>query len=261
MTSLLERGRRGETLADLDVIDMHGHLGRVGFAVPDQSAEGLVAVMDRIGVKSILCSHVRCMFGRVDVGNRAVLEAMRAAPGRILGYVIVWPAEGDRVRAETARCIDDGFTGIKLHNSNGFPYTEPAYEPALEIANDRRLPVLLHTWGTDEMFSQVRTIAEKFPRLNLLLAHAGSSRVEEYVKIARELENVYLDICMSATPRGLVERLFAEAGHDKVVWGSDATFLNMAHQIGKVLGARLSDEDKRKLLSANARRILEQVER
>ncbi len=111
------------------------------------------------------------------------------------------------------------------------------------------------------MFSQVRTVAEKFPRANLLLAHAGSNKVEEYVKIARELENVYLDLCMSAAPRGLVERLFGEAGADKVVWGSDATFLNMAQQIGKVLGAKLSDEDKRKLLSANARRILEQVER
>ncbi len=102
------------------------------------------------------------------------------------------------------------------------------------------------------MFSQVRTIAEKFPRLSLLLAHAGCSKVEEYVKIARELENVYPDLCMSATPRGLVERLFAEAGHDKIVWGFDATFINMAHQIGKVLGARLSEEDKRKLLSGNA---------
>ena len=66
-------------------------------------------------------------------------------------------------------------------------------------------------------------------------------------------------LSFSRTPPGLVEELAEGAGVDKIVWGSDALFLAMAHQIGKVLGARLSDSHKRIILSANARRILGKI--
>ena len=43
---------------------------------------------------------------------------------------------------------------------------------------------------------------------------------------------------------------------EKIVWGSDALFINMAQQIGKVLGAEITDNQKKRILSDNARRIL-----
>jgi uncharacterized protein len=261
MTTLLERARRGEPLADLDITDLHCHVGRVDFTIPAPSADDLVAAMDRVGVARAVCSHVRCLFDQPERGNDAVRDAMAAHPGRILGYVILLPRSADWVRAEAERCVAAGFAGIKLHNSNGFPYTEPAYEPALALANERRMPVLLHTWGEPECFAQVRTLATKFPQAVFLLGHAGAANEPEYVKIANEFENVYLDLCFSQGPRGLAARLVAGAGADKVVWGSDATFLCLTQQIGKVLGAHLPDDIKLKLLSGNARHILGRIAR
>jgi predicted TIM-barrel fold metal-dependent hydrolase len=262
MSTLLERGRRGETLADLGIIDMHGHLGRQTFGVPDLSAESLVAAMDRIGVTSIVVSHTHCLTPGWSDANEQVLAAMREFPGRILGYVRLWPSSAEDVRREAERYLNQGFTGVKLHNSVGFGYVSSAYEPALAMANERRLPVLLHTWGRAEELGHARALAARYPEATFVLAHSGVNGSESiYGQIAREFGNVVLDLCMSITLRGMVERLVAAAGVDRIVWGSDATFLSMAHQIGKVLGADLSDEVKRKLLSGNAQRILGRIQR
>lgn len=257
--SLLARGRAGETLADLDIVDMHGHVGAYDFAIPGRTPEAMVAAMDRIGVRQILCSHMACITGQVETGNREMLEAMRACPGRILGYATVWPESAEAVEAETRHCLDAGFTGVKLHNANGFPYDDPAYAPALALANERRRPVLFHTWGQPAEMAQVRRLSARYPSAALLLGHSGMNHPEEYVQIARECANVYLEICGSVWPRGTLERLVEGAGVERVVWGSDAYFMSQAHQLGKVLGATCDDAVKRQVLSTNARRILNAI--
>jgi hypothetical protein len=258
MTALLKKARRGETLAGLDIVDMHGHIGRYMFAIPDLSTAGLVRVMGRIGVSAIVVSHMHCMTGEAALGNRIVLEAMHAHPGRILGYAAFWPGDSPG-RAEAERAFDDGFAGIKLHNANGFPYTDPDYAAVLGVANERCASVLLHTQAHEKTFEQVRELSKAYPQASLLLAHAGSGDEAGYAKLARECANVYLDVTMSKTPMGLVERLVRDAGVEKVVFGSDAYFINMAQAIGKVLGARISDDEKVAVVSRNARRILGRV--
>lgn len=263
MSTLLEKGRRGKTLAGFDIIDMHGHLGACPFAVPELSAKSLVSMMDRIGIQSIAVAHTSCMYGHVEEGNRKVHEAMQAFPGRILGYVVAWPRDTEQVRKDFERWFDSGFTGLKLHNANGFPYDEPAYQGALAAANEKRCPVLLHTWGGEDFFKQLRELAGKYPECAFLLGHSGAVEggEQEYIQAAKEMENVYLELCMSRARRGLVEMLVEGAGVQKVLWGSDALFLNQAQQIGKVLGTRLSEEDKRAILSDNALRLLARIQR
>lgn len=259
MKTLLERARRGECLADLEIVDMHGHFGRYLQAIPDLTAEGLVRVMDRVGVRSILVSHMQCMSQYARRGNDEVLEAMRAFPGRILGYAIVAPFEGDPA-AEVERCAANGFVGLKLHSSNGFAYTDPVYAGALAVANERRMPVLLHTWGAAADFAAVREMAAQYPEASFLFAHSGAGGAEaECIRLAVEVPNAYLDLAYSVGPRGLVARLAAGAGAAKVLYGSDCYFFSMTQQIGKVLGADISEDDKRTILSANARRILGRV--
>jgi uncharacterized protein len=257
--SLLELGREGQPLAGLEVIDMHGHLGRCGFAIPDLSPAGVVAQMDRIGIHQIMCSHMQCMGQETTRGNDEVLAAMRAFPGRLLGYASAWPSDRGAVRAEIERCLAAGFTGLKVHDSSGFAYTYEAYAPAFELADAGHRPVLLHLWGGDDQFAQVAELAERYPHASFLLAHAGCRNVEGYVRITQEHANVYLDLAFSTSTPGLVALLVQEAGADKVVWGSDAYFFSQGHQIGKVLGADLSEEVKAQLLSGNAKRILARV--
>ena len=69
------------------------------------------------------------------------------------------------------------------------------------------------------------------------------------------VDNLYLDTCTSLSFKGLVERLCQDAGAEKVVFGSDMVFLSLPQQIGKILFAGITDDEKRLVLAENAKRI------
>jgi uncharacterized protein len=263
VSDLLALARGGLRLAGRGVLDLHGHIGRHLFPMVDTGAAGIVRVMDRVGVDAIVVSHIQCEAFRFREGNAEVLRAMRAHPGRILGYVIVFPSSEAEVTAEMERCVAAGFSGLKIENVNGLSYLHPAYRGALAVADERRMPVLLHTWGgMNDEFREIRELAERYPNASFLLAHAGAGGTEAaYLALARDHRNVHLDLALSAAPRGIVERLVRGAGADRVTYGSDCCFISLAHQIGKVLGARITDEEKLLVLGGNARRILGRVAR
>jgi len=259
-TTLLDQGRRGIPLTESAIIDIHSHIGRPPFSIPATTADSIVDVMARTGVVTTVITAMLPVSPReTDRANESVLEAVRAYPGRLLGYLRVCPASEPVALREAERQLDAGFTGLKLHNVNGTPYTHPAYMPFLAAANERRMPVLFHTWGQDEEFNQIRKLTARHPALSLLLAHSGSSQEKEYTRVARQHPRIYLELALSRSPRGLVDRLVEGAGADKVVWGSDVCFINQAHQLGKVLGATISEEQKIQVMSTNARLILERV--
>ena len=178
----------------------------------------------------------------------------------MLGYIYVWPADVEAVQAEVELRLSQGFTGIKMLVLMGYPYTHPGYAPAFEIANERKLPVLLHTYGGQPGLDDVPALAERCPEVNFVLAHAGAQQVEHHIRIAAQVENAYLELCTSTATYGAVETLAENVPAERIVWGADDLPLNMSHQLGKVLGAQIPEETKVQILSGNARRLLEQIQ-
>ena len=260
MSDILSRARRGERLSDIDIIDLHGHIGRVNFALPDVSLEGLITAMDRVGVSRMAVSHMSVWSPDTERGNGEVLKAIEKYPERFNGYAGIWPSDADAVKKNVAGWLAKGFIGLKLHNANAFSYMDDAYQPAYAMANERHMPVLFHTWGSQENdFDPITRMAEKYPDTSLILAHAGAGGEAGYTDITRKVPNVHLDIAYSLSPRGLVKRLVEAVGADRVTFGSDSYFFSLTQQVGKVLGADIADEDKIKILSTNATRILSRI--
>jgi uncharacterized protein len=258
MSTLLERALAGEPLG-IEVIDMHAHFGRCRFGTGDPSPQGMVRRMDRMGIRAMLCSHMRTLSPDVAYGNAEMLKAMREAPGRILGYIGVYPYEAARTGRDVEHWLSEGFVGLKCHNSNGCPYDDPGYERAYAIADERRLPVLFHTWGSEKEFAQLRNVVARHPNFPMLLAHAGCTNEPGYIKIAQECPSVYFELAYSAGPHGLVERLVQAVGVQRVIWGSDGTFFSQNHQLGRAVGAQLSEQDKAAILGGNARTLLDRA--
>ena len=74
--------------------------------------------------------------------------------------------------------------------------------------------------------------------------------------MGRQYPNVYLELCFSPCPRALVEELVTAGLEDKLIWGSDAIFMDGAQQIGRVVFAQITPQQKAKILGLNARKAL-----
>jgi uncharacterized protein len=144
---------------------------------------------------------------------------------------------------------------MKLHMElHKHPIAGPGYEPAWEFAEARKCPVLLHGGGDEETVVHVERVASKHPAMKLTLAHLGPN--ESYsIRIAKACPNVYFDTALSISTYGQVERMAAQFGAQRLLYGSDATYLNMGAQLTKILMADLSDSARRQILSGTFRAL------
>lgn len=255
MDSIAARARNGERLDDVPIIDAHGHLGRwYQFPTHLASAEAVLRTMDRVGINTLCVSgHVSAAGVDFVRGNDECMNAMQQYPGRFFAYITVYPNHPDGVLQEIQRCEAGGLRALKIHSYHGKPYNAPEYQPAYERANEMGYPVLAHTWGKE--LAEIREMAQQYPRINWLLAHSGVNQWDDYVKIAKDFDNVYLEICTSLTGYRWVERFIKEVGAHKVLFGSDVAFLSVTQQLGRVALANITEEEKRQVLGLNAKRI------
>jgi predicted TIM-barrel fold metal-dependent hydrolase len=246
----------GAPLTDATVIDAHAHMGdNQAFPFVDTSAEAMVATMDRIGVDVACVSSVPAIYGQSPRGNDEILAAIARYHDRFFGYVVVDIGYPDRMQGELDRCLAGGVRGVKIHSHSGLPYNHANYDRVYDFAAAHGLPLLAHTWSDAEL-DHLEPQFSRCPNVNFVLGHAGAVAREHYVRLGREYPNVYLELCFSACPRGLVEYFVGEGLAAKMLWGSDCIFMSMEQQIGKVLFARISEGDKRLMLGQTAARVL-----
>ncbi len=250
----------GQPIDHCLVIDAHGHLGENPFfPILTTDPAAVAASLERMGIDAIWVSALPAIYGGyAGRGNDIVADAIRRFPGRIEGYMVVDIGYPQRIIPEMERCLAAGFKGVKVYspvaNIPAPSYASPNYEAVYDFAAAHRLPVLAHTWGGE--LDELEPWVKRYPTVNFLMAHTGSAQLDKYIRLGREYPNVYLELCFSSSPRGLVEKLVGEGLADKIIWGSDTFFMSAAQQIGRVLFARIPPEDKEKILGLNARRAL-----
>ncbi|HID08316.1 MAG TPA: hypothetical protein EYP10_14340 [Armatimonadetes bacterium] len=247
-----DAGLRGipiSELQDIEVADVHAHMGHwYSFPIPYNDIDGIMHVMNRVGVRWA-CISACCSLGSdFRTGNDLVAEAMHRYPNRIIAYATLNPNYHDGVAIELDRCERMGFRAIKLHSIHGCRYNDERYQPAFEIANAKEYPVLLHTWGDAR---DVERLAKRYPHVRFILAHAGVVNFDAYVQVAKACDNVWLDTALSISGRDWIRIFVERVSAEKIVFGSDIPFISLEYHIGKVLMSRISDEDKEKILSRN----------
>jgi len=263
MKPLREMALAGEALSGEKVIDCHGHLGRWGpFYVPRCTAADIIATMDRLGITAIVASAHRAIGPDFVVGNEHAAQAAQEHRGHFFFYAAVNPnyrREGITAELER-RAREPGFVGVKLHpDVHRQPANADGYVAAWEFAHDRALPVLSHTWHGSQFDppGMFRDLAKTYNRATIILGHSGGSPAgnKESAQVARECENVFLDICGSQHHYRSLESLVEQVGAERVLFGTDLPFIDPRPQLGRVLMSRLSDEQKRAILGLNALRI------
>ena len=251
----VQHGKAGTPLDHVFVMDCHCHLGpNRRLKSLDTSVESVVRVMDQLGVDIAAVSAIpAAMSGIIPEGNDQVIDALQRYPDRFFGYMVVNPQYPEVAAAELKRCLGAGLRGIKVHYMQGTRYEEPCYDQVWEFAAAHNLPILAHAGGKDIL--EYELLFTRFPTVTWILAHAGIADPEIYLQVGKKYENVVIETCFSGCPRGLIEYFVDGELEDKIIWGSDVAFMSAAPQLGRVLFARITPEQKAKILGLNARRI------
>jgi predicted TIM-barrel fold metal-dependent hydrolase len=258
--TIQERAGHGLPFEDVLVIDGHAHLGPFPMIhAPYADAEGLLASMNRIGIATTCFSSSYAICADYRRGNDEAAAAIRAHPGRFVGYAVINPNYPDDIDRELSRCLDHlGFWGVKLHpDVHRYPPNGPSYQRVYAAMNERDGVILSHTFGDAALLDR---LSATYPNVTFIQAHEGGAydgrTPSSYVPLLRERENVYLDSTLSIVRNGAFEKLVEDAGPDHLLFATDVPFLDNAHQIGRVTHARISEDAKRKILGLNMQRLL-----
>ncbi|NJD01488.1 MAG: hypothetical protein FIA99_02540 [Ruminiclostridium sp.] len=175
MSNICKKAREGIPLEDVLIIDCHCHMGYwYRFHVPQGTPEGMLASMDRLGIDMACVTHHSSIGPDYRFGNEQVIEAVKKYPDRFIGYITLNPNYPDDMKSEIERCLAvPGMKGIKLHpDCHGRPIEYKNYNAAYETANELHIPVLIHTWGENEV-AAVDRLAAHYPGANFIMGHAG----------------------------------------------------------------------------------------
>ncbi|NLN77029.1 MAG: amidohydrolase family protein [Armatimonadetes bacterium] len=252
----------GRAVTAFEIIDGHTHLGYWhNFNIPWRTAADMVRVMDKVGVKSCISTAHAGISAEYRDGNTEVIEAMRAFPGRILGYCTINPNYPEsELRDELNRCFDAGMTAIKYHPTcHRYPIDGDRYRVAWEFADRHGLVVLTHAESGGSLCSVAAAgrCAKAYPNTKVLIGHSGFGYdgARACFEVAKEVSNAYFDLAASTANLDLVEKLVEGVGADRTLFGTDLPFLDSRMQIGRLAFSSLTDDQLTLVLGANARRI------
>ena len=247
----------------VEIIDNHLHLGpNPSEYKPSWSEKQLLRTMERIGsMKACANSTVATWGGNHVEENTAIAAACRRHPDRLIGFAVINP-RFENAAGEIRRCFAMGMRGLKIHpRIHACDLGDARYIPVWEASERHGIPVLAHT-GRGQAYSEpgaFDAIAGRHPKGTFILGHSGETfeGIRISIEIARKRKNVFLDMSgWGFMRRGVLEYAVRHAGVDKVLFGSDYSWVDIPYHLGIVFYAGLTDAEKTKVLGSNARRIL-----
>ncbi|MHB0856421.1 MAG: amidohydrolase family protein [Anaerolineae bacterium] len=249
--SLAERVWSGQSLDGLLVLDAHAHIGEFkDYVVPQPEAAQLVAYMDRYGIQRASIFAFAGVSSDFEWGNDLVIDAVKAFPERFVGYTTLNANYPEELIPELERTFARGLRGIKLITGyQGQPEETERFLPVYEWANARKVIILSHQWGAADFLDRIAT---QYPRISFHIGHLNA----HYAKVVRKHDNVYTTTTFVPWP-GAIASAVQTFGAEKILFGTDFPDLDASLNVGPLLTAHISDDDKLKILGGNLQRIYE----
>ena len=237
--------------------------------------ENLLRHMDEEGVERLCCINYVSpdVMGFTREVNDWIAGYTKDHRDRLVPVGSVNPLHEMNVHDEIRRVLDLGIGMIKIHPPHQL-FSPNAYRGELwqlsEIYREceaRGVPVMFHT-GTS-VFPRARNVfadpmpvddvAVDFPKLKIILAHAGRPLYGETAFfLARRHPNVHVDL--SGIPPKALPKYFPRLAQiaDKVLWGTDwpsPGVASMKRNVEELRSLNLGEEVERKILWENAERL------
>lgn len=257
-------------------IDVHAHLGPRWDDVQGlrASVDDLAAANRQAGVAVSVVSSTESLLSRTPLhagdddrmgrrllaGNDDLLAACRSAPWLRM-TVVVDPRVDESLRQAERMLRNAEVAGIKLHPDRHRYRAGDHAAAVLELL--ARFPgkaLLMHCTGT--AYSDPAPVIERalaFAGVPVIIAHLGRTEPPDLVidLIAdRRASNVCVDTS-AMRDAAVVRRAIRTIGAERILFGSDFPFYRPDGIIALIRSSGASDGDIERILSRNARRLLD----
>jgi len=265
MTGYFDRIHEGLPLDDVEIIDMHAHMGPFyNMHTPACDPESMIRVMDRLGIDKVVLSPTPGITSDIALGNSMMLEAVADHRGRMYGACLVNGNYPELSLDELDRCFgqEPDVVMVKAHPLLAkCRMDDRRMKKIYEFTSDRRLFFLAHTWldqdpyGNQDLFGSV---VPDYPDIRWVMGHSGGTYGScKGVELAERHPNIFLDLTMSMIPARQVEFFVENVGAERVLFGTDNPFIDPRPAIGRLFLADISDVDKEKIAGGNAREYID----
>jgi predicted TIM-barrel fold metal-dependent hydrolase len=242
------------------------------------TAEELLASMDEAGIDLSVVLNIGWVGHELCVKtNDYILDSVSRYPTRLVGFCAIQPGAGDAAIAELERCAKAGAKGIGELRSDvqGFDLAnKKTIKPLVDAALKHDLILLTHSSEPvgheysgkgsitpDILYSFITT----FPNLKIVCAHWGGG-LPFYAlmpEVAKALANVSFDT--AATVFLYKPEIFQHVSHiigsGKILFGTDYPLMHQNRVLAQIQSSQLPEEDKARILGANAQKLLQLDER
>lgn len=219
-------------------------------------------------VESFLCLGDVFAFGKTpDAGeiskiNDMTFEHIKSDPAHRFGACFINPCN------DCASCIEEMRFRVLQQNFKAIKFevnlicTDPAMEPLMREIARLKVPVVHHCWRkTSNRFAgesfpeDIVELARRNPNVNVVMAHIPSCGYQGVAQIAG-VKNLYCDTS-GGTPEGsILEYAIELLGAERILYGSDIPYRNIASQQGRVLACLKNQRQKELIFYKNAERLL-----
>jgi predicted TIM-barrel fold metal-dependent hydrolase len=246
--------------------DLHTHLAGTGERTPEESMARLIVAADRMGIDRLVVFmgdpwSYDPSPADLTRQNDQVLRALDHWHHRAFGFVYVSPKHVEASLREIDRCVRDGpMVGLKLWVAERCD--SAAADAIVRHAQALKAVIFQHTWikargnlPGESTPMDLAALAARHPDATIICGHTGG-QWEIGVRAVRPFPNVAVDLGGGDPTAGMVETAVRELGAGRVLYGSDAPGRSFASQLGKVMGADVTEADRKLILGENLRRLL-----
>ncbi len=236
----------------------------ITYALPEEER---LAVLDRLGVRAFPTLPYPHKTGMAEWLNDWS-AAFAAAHPQVLQSATFYPEPGAAAYVGTA--LDRGARVFKVHVQIGsFDPRDALLDDVWAQLEQTGTPVVIHC-GSGPLAGEhtgpepVAGLLDRYPRLQLVVAHLGMPEYREFLDLAERYERVHLDTTMFATdfterlmPFDPADRPRLAALKDKVLLGSDFPSIPYpyAHQLAALHRLDLGEDWLRAVLWQNGARL------
>ena len=265
---------RGYRIWDSYFTPSHAHPGK------DGSSRLIADIKRSLPAIEKGCFEKLCYFAHVGIGTTTdaeleqklqdhpdlILKPLLLWPEKLLGMIQLNPNNVQRSLAAIDRWLGDGpMLGVYFPGSGpgALVCTHRNFNPLVERILELKGVIMQHTWlktggkqGPGESTpAELAVLARRFPEQKFICAHAGGEW-EHGIRAVRNSPNILVETSGFDATAGFIEMAVRELGSQRIVFGSHLPSRSLGTELGKIIGADVSEQVKHQILGENYRKLL-----